>query len=298
MGKHLGLSKATIVRYENGQTKPEFETAEKYFLRLVQLLRPWDDANAIFQSFYPGRTLPRNGEHLDQTLRITDNTSNGTAISVELFSDIRESNYYHELGSANELWTSGLNLRRILDEHEAILEQILDRNASRVRVLLLDKAQKQYGTIQENGVDSDEEEYAATIDTAATKLRNLSKGRSGRLQVRFVNFPIQAGLDLINPRSDAEHNPNWIAYIRFYQIRKCRIEDIDDDTRKRTFGTYEDQPIMRLTSANPAHKELFLYYKRQFTTLWREKALSATHPVGVKLSKGPHRRPRLRTGKR
>jgi transcriptional regulator with XRE-family HTH domain len=192
--------------------------------------------------------------------------ANDGPISAKLYPACPEM-YWRDLEAATELWTSGLNLRRILEGREGIFENILQREGSVIKAMLLDPAEGHYGAIQEGGVGSDDKAYAKTIVTAHKKICRMRKGRPGKLEIRKVKFPIPFGLDLINASA-----PDWIVWIRFYPIRRCRLDEIDDPIEEPQYKTYEDQPIVRLDAHEADRTNLCILYKRQFITLWKDLA--------------------------
>jgi hypothetical protein len=178
-----------------------------------------------------------------------------------------ERRYWHDLERAKELWTSGLNLRRILTDHQEVLERILDRKGSLIRVILLDPSAARYGAIQEFGVEGDAKGCATSIRGARKRLCAIRTGRPGSIEIRKVNYPFGFAVDLINPATTAD----GIAYIRYYPIRNRRVDTMNSKKIKRQ--TLEDQPILRLVATKPGHRRLFKLYKQQFITLWKEEEL-------------------------
>src|SRR5690242_18639178 len=127
----VDLSRESITRYETGTHRPSQEKLQQILDCFFERGLPYERAQAIFQKAHPGRVFTPTKQPPDGTVsrRIAGTATDGfDSISVDLFTEVDQTNYFEEVKAAQELWTSGLNLKRLLDEHEDVFEDILARH--------------------------------------------------------------------------------------------------------------------------------------------------------------------------
>jgi hypothetical protein len=164
--------------------------------------------------------------------------------------------YETDLMSAEELWITGTNLRRIVSEgYLKYIEDILSRGGV-VKVLMHHPTSDActYAMIQDRGPASDIAAYREFVHEnliAFCKIRatNLN-GRN--LLIRTIDYMLTFGLDIINGGDKG----SGTTYVRFYPL-------------PRRQETLEDRPIIRL---NQEQGTWYDFFKGQFERHWSKKS--------------------------
>lgn len=252
-----GVAPTAILRIESGVIKsiktPLLERIAEHLKTTVDDL--YDPAELVNDTPTISRGVERAATlSLSSYQTAPSETREGTIGSV--LSAFYPNEYGTELRSATQLWITGTNLRRIVqDNYLGHVRTILERGGS-VKVLMnhpLDEACR-FAMIQDSGPGSDLRLYKELVHKNLSKFWEVQEtGRNGKnLEIRTIDYPLSFGLDVLNGESDT----TGIIYVRFYPLPNMQVHS-------------EDRPIVKLRAVDGYWYDFF---KDQFERHWADKA--------------------------
>jgi transcriptional regulator with XRE-family HTH domain len=263
LGQAIGLTQGAVCHLEKGHRK---YLVKPYIEALIKKLSPSTELAERLRKGAEAFATIAKAAQTNAASAMTSSANNDTTTDARQPVENNERpigrvllptyprSYPDELSSAKELWVSGLNLRRLIPDHEETLAKVLNAGG-KIRALLVNPGAKchanKYAAAQDKGPNSNVRIFRGTIIDALDALCQLRKMTAcgKRLEIKTIDYPLPFGLDIKDPKE------NGIVYVRLYPLnRKGRKDSVT-----------QDRPIMEIKKADGYWYD---FYVEQFNQQW------------------------------